>query len=119
MPDYSAWGNLVSCLETGSDQPRDASEDPFGFRHETGQRDRADEIFEPGVPDSIGKLQLTARERDLLKFVARGSKNADIAAALYLSEQTVRNYLSQLYAKLGVKSRVEAMAWLRARNWPG
>ena len=56
---------------------------------------------------------LTGRERQLLGLLAQGWDNARIAGELHLSEQTVRNYLSRLYAKLGVRSRPEAMAWLR------
>ena len=40
-----------------------------------------------------------------------------MAAELNLSEQTVRNYLSRLYAKLGVRTRAEAMVWLRDHRW--
>ena len=46
-------------------------------------------------------------------MLAQGWDNARIAGEPHLSEQTVRNYLSRLYAKLGVRRRPEAMAWLR------
>jgi DNA-binding NarL/FixJ family response regulator len=62
-----------------------------------------------------GGPHLTPRERALLAALERGWDNARIAATLHLSEQTVRNYLSRLYAKLNVRSRAEAMAWLRDR----
>ena len=55
----------------------------------------------------------TEREEELLRALERGWDNARIAAALYLSEQTVRNYLSRLYAKLGVRTRADAIIWLR------
>jgi DNA-binding NarL/FixJ family response regulator len=55
----------------------------------------------------------TEREQELLQALEQGRDNAQIAASLYLSEQTVRNYLSRLYAKLGVRSRADAIIWLR------
>ena len=60
---------------------------------------------------------LTARERQLLALVAQGWDNARLAATLHLSEQTVRSYLSRLYAKLGVRTRAEAIVWARERDF--
>ena len=60
--------------------------------------------------------ELTERERELLRALEQGWDNARIATALNLSEQTVRNYLSRLYAKLQVRSRAEAMVWLREHS---
>ena len=54
---------------------------------------------------------LTGRERQLLGFLARGWDNRQIAAALHLERQTVRNYLTTLYGKLGVRGRAEGMVW--------
>jgi len=58
-------------------------------------------------------LGLTERERRILRLIALGQDNACIAAELSLAEQTVRNYVSQLYAKLDVSSRTEAALWAR------
>ena len=52
---------------------------------------------------------LTERERDVLRLLARGLNNTDIAERLYLSEGTVRNYVSSIFAKLGVKNRTQAV----------
>jgi hypothetical protein len=57
----------------------------------------------PSPPPS-GQLQYTSRN---------SWDHARIATALHLSEQTVRNYLSRLYARLGVRTRAEAIVWLR------
>jgi DNA-binding NarL/FixJ family response regulator len=57
---------------------------------------------------------LTARERELLEFLARGLDNHQIAAHLDLSEKTVRNHVSAIFAKLGVESRAQAI--VRARE---
>lgn len=59
---------------------------------------------------------LTARQRQLLRLVARGWDTPRIAAALGVTDNTVRNYLSRLYSTLGVASRAEAMVWARAHD---
>lgn len=51
---------------------------------------------------------LSRRERDVLKLLARGLSNAEIADRLYLSEGTVRNYVSSIFEKLGVTDRTHA-----------
>ncbi|GGJ95278.1 DNA-binding response regulator [Pilimelia anulata] len=59
-----------------------------------------------GLPPPLDRL--TARERDIVGRLAAGSSNARIAHALGLSEKTVRNQLSAIFAKLGVGDRVQA-----------
>ncbi len=51
---------------------------------------------------------LNTREREILKLVARGMSNTEIAARLFLSEGTVRNYVSSIFAKLNVNDRTQA-----------
>jgi len=52
---------------------------------------------------------LTDREQDILNLLAQGLSNAEISGRLYLSEGTVRNYTSTLFAKLGVADRTQAV----------
>jgi DNA-binding NarL/FixJ family response regulator len=59
---------------------------------------------------------LTQREVELLKHLARGKSNSEIAEELHLAEQTVRNYVSRIYAKMGVTTRAEAIIWVRERK---
>lgn len=61
-------------------------------------------------------VQLTGRERQILEHIAKGWNNKKIAKDLRLNEQTVRNYISNLYSKLDVHSRAEAIVWARERN---
>ncbi len=58
--------------------------------------------------------ELTEREREVLALLAEGVTNATIAQRLYLSPKTVRNYVSNIFSKLQVADRAEAI--LRARE---
>jgi len=51
---------------------------------------------------------LSERERDILRLLAQGLSNADIAQQLFLTEGTVRNYTSEIFKKLGVNDRTQA-----------
>lgn len=59
---------------------------------------------------------LSARQREILKLVADGMSNAQIARRLYLSESTVKQHLRSAYKLLGVSNRTEAAALLRQSN---
>ncbi|MFJ9724657.1 response regulator [Streptomyces sp. NPDC101209] len=60
---------------------------------------------------------LTDRERELLRAVADGASNAEIAGRMFLAEGTVRNYLSTAMAKLGARNRTEAARTAQTRGW--
>ena len=64
-----------------------------------------------------GRSPLTGRERDVLVAARDGATVADISAKLFLSEGTVRNYLSAAIAKTGVRNRVEAVRVADERGW--
>ena len=54
--------------------------------------------------------ELTPREADVLERIAAGRSNPEIAAELFLTVPTVKSYVNQVFAKLGVRSRAEAVA---------
>ena len=57
---------------------------------------------------------LTQRERDIAELIAEGLDNREIAQALYLSEGTVRNHISAILQKCGLRNRTQiAIAWWR------
>ena len=66
---------------------------------------------------SEGESPLTDREREVLLVSADGATIRDVAARLYLSEGTVRNYLSTAIKKLGVHNRVEAARLAERKGW--
>ena len=55
------------------------------------------------------RFNLSEREKEILQLLVRGLTNADIARHLYLSQGTVRNYTSAIFAKLGVSDRTQAV----------
>jgi DNA-binding NarL/FixJ family response regulator len=57
---------------------------------------------------------LTEREREVLVLIAQGGNNAEIAGRLVLSQKTVRNHVSNIFSKLQVADRAQAI--IRARE---
>lgn len=64
-------------------------------------RDRRDERLE----------RLTAQEHRIVELLAEGRTNREIGAEMYLAEKTVKNYVSNVLAKLGMSQRTEAAVW--------
>ena len=62
------------------------------------------------APRAPGNEPLSAREREVLALVAKGTSNREIARELFISEATVKTHLTHLYAKLRVKDRAAAVA---------
>src|SRR5207237_3705041 len=60
---------------------------------------------EPAMPE------LTRRELEILRLVAEGHSNGELAKMLWVTEQTVKFHLSNIYRKLGVANRTEASRW--------
>ncbi|MDT4920330.1 MAG: hypothetical protein QOI15_1232 [Pseudonocardiales bacterium] len=67
----------------------------------------------PSDDDRSGLVALTDRERDVLAHLVEGRTNRQIAGTLYISEKTVSVHVSNILAKLGVRSRAEAAALAR------
>jgi DNA-binding NarL/FixJ family response regulator len=60
--------------------------------------------------------ELTARENAIMRLVAQGAANSEIARRLFISEKTVRNHLTNIFEKLGVDSRSRAIVVARDRG---
>ena len=81
---------------------------------------RGERVVDPALAAATlagGASPLTGRERDVLVASRDGATVADIAGKLFLSEGTVRNYLSAAIAKTGVRNRVEALHTADERGW--
>jgi DNA-binding NarL/FixJ family response regulator len=70
--------------------------------------------FERATRQSAGSL--SEREAQVLRLVAAGKTNRDIAEALFISEKTVARHVSNIFDKLGVASRTAAAAWAYQHN---
>lgn len=73
-------------------------------------------VIDPG-PALGAPCPLTSREAEALKAAAQGSTTAEIAASLFLTAGTVRNYLSRAIAKTGARNRVGAIRIAEESGW--
>jgi two-component system response regulator DesR len=81
---------------------------------------RGERVVDPALAAATlaaGESPLTARERDVLTVARSGATVAEIAGKLYLSEGTVRNYLSAAIAKTGAQNRMAAVRIADDRGW--
>nr|WP_083450259.1 response regulator transcription factor [Luteipulveratus mongoliensis] len=81
---------------------------------------RGEVVIDPDLAAAAlrsGPNPLTDREREVLAEARSGRTVADIAGTLYLSESTVRNYLSAAIAKTGTRNRIEAAHAAREHGW--
>ena len=66
--------------------------------------------------DALGATELTPREAEILRLLEAGARNKEIAAELWVSEGTVKFHLANLYQKLGVTTRTQAVHEARQRG---
>lgn len=63
--------------------------------------------------EAVAGFGITRRERDIVRGILQGRSNAEIAAALFISERTVETHVTNIYQKTGVRSRVQLLNLLR------
>jgi DNA-binding NarL/FixJ family response regulator len=79
--------------------------------------DQYRKLAPPGMPDDSRFVPLSGREMEILQHAARGSSNKEIAHALAISQQTVKNHISSILRKLDVKDRTEAAVYALRHGW--
>ncbi|CAN5626656.1 response regulator transcription factor [soil metagenome] len=79
--------------------------------------DRVRRIATSGASDELA--QLTTQERKILLLVAEGKTNKEIAAEIFLSDKTVKNYVSSILSKLNLQRRAQAAAFVAKRRGTG
>ena len=67
-------------------------------------------------PSGVGAPRLTDRELEVLRLVARGLANKEIAHQLFISENTVKNHVRNILEKLHLHSRVEAAVYAHRQH---
>ncbi|MEU5259046.1 response regulator transcription factor [Amycolatopsis sp. NPDC021455] len=120
LTTFGRAGYLRRAMEAGAagfvvkDAPADVLADAIR-RVRAGER-----VVDPALAVATlaaGESPLTARERDVLITARTGATVAEIASRLYLSEGTVRNYVSAAITKTGARNRVEAVRIADERGW--
>lgn len=116
-------GRLVASGIPGAEFVELDSRNHILLEHEPAWQRFSSEVlafFQPGQAERDPVFAaLSARERQVLALIADGLSNADIAERLSISEKTVRNHASNLFDKLGVWSRAQAMVFAREHGFNG
>ncbi|HET8877904.1 MAG TPA: LuxR C-terminal-related transcriptional regulator [Arthrobacter sp.] len=106
-------GYLLLALEAAQQAARCLENDPHKWKLTVVQRKVHHRMVAAGMSESINivhgdhQADLTVREAEILKLVARGASNVEIASALTLSTRTVEGHLYRIFGKLGVSRRSE------------
>jgi DNA-binding CsgD family transcriptional regulator len=116
VEEATAGALLADALQASGDTAAAASERRAvqeRFRRLGLEPPPAGAVPRPG-PDHPGEL--TGREAEVLRAVAEGLSNREVADRLVISEKTVARHLANVFTKLGVSSRTAAVAWLHGRT---
>ena len=86
-------------------------------RPDTAQKSETSKMEERMTPpDALVTAGLTNREIEVLRLIATGATNREVADALVISEGTVKNHLSNIFSRLGLRDRTQAVMYARERG---
>ncbi len=71
----------------------------------------------PAAPSTSVLAELTPREQEILQLIAQGASNREIAQSLYLAEKTVRNHVTNILSRLGLRDRTQAAIVALQQQW--
>lgn len=93
-----------------AEQEASTARETFAKLGARGDADRAAAVLHAKLPSAADPAGLSRREREVIRLLARGHANAEIAEALFLSVRTVERHVSNIYAKLGASGRTARVA---------
>ena len=108
--DYMAYVNSTTSADDLFQILRLVSKDYFVCKME---KNTDASLVMPAQPDETLLPQLTQREMQILRLLAQGLRNRDIATTTGLSEGTVKNHTTSIFNRLGLKGRTQAALWAR------
>ncbi|GAA1401371.1 response regulator [Catellatospora coxensis] len=73
----------------------------------------------PGDPAAVAAARLTDREAEVLRALAAGKSNAEIAQAMFISLETVKTHVKSLLGKVGARDRTQAVVWAYRTGFTG
>ena len=121
-----ARGDAIDVLDAGADAVLSRSATEVDLREATVKISLGQRYVSPGLlaaafgrtpgTSSADAAGLTEREREVLRHLADGRSNREIADALFIGEATVKTHLGNIYEKLGVANRVQAVAKVHERK---
>ena len=125
---YSDPGTVIGLLKAGADGYLLKDEDPSVIPEAVRAVSKGETWFSPSLPAEVVAIvrenrgaavgdALTEREQQVLQFLVEGCTNKEIAQELQTSERTVEFHVSNILAKLGVKSRLEAALWAKEHGF--
>ena len=88
----------------------------FGVAKQEGPASLSSSIKNQGTP-SPRPVDLTGREIEVLRLIAKGATNREIAEQLVISEGTVKNHISSILSRLGLRDRTQAALYARENGW--
>jgi DNA-binding NarL/FixJ family response regulator len=97
----------------------DAFDGPYSARKSVGEERVTPALparSANAAPDALNTAGLTHREVEVLRLIARGATNREVADALVISEGTVKNHLSNIFGRLGLRDRTQAVMYARERG---